>query len=236
MAPGVFITGTDTGAGKSLFSAALLLRLGQAGVAAAGYKPVSAGCEVIDGRRVNEDAALLAAAAPVALPLETVNPVALEPAIAPHLAAAEAGIGLSVAPLLEGYRTVAEQASFVVVEGAGGWRVPLNDTETLADLARHLDLPVVLVVALKLGCLNHALLSAEAVRGDGLSLAGWVANVPDPAMDRLEGNIDALRRRLDVPLLARIPPCPEAEPGARAARAAGAISGEVLAALRPEAS
>ncbi|MEJ2515768.1 MAG: dethiobiotin synthase [Gammaproteobacteria bacterium] len=231
MSGGVFITGTDTGVGKSLFAAALLHRLAAAGVAAAGYKPVSAGCEPVDGRLVNEDAALLQAAAPVALPLETVNPVALEPAVAPHLAAADAGIRLSVRPLAEGFRAVAGQARFVVVEGAGGWRVPLNATETLADLARELALPVVLVVGLKLGCLNHALLSAEAVRRDGLTLAGWVANMADPAMPRLEGNIETLRRRLEAPLMARLPACPEATPGGRARRAARAIGGEALALL-----
>jgi len=226
---GVFVTGTDTGVGKTLFSAALLHRLGAAGIRAAGFKPVSAGCEIRDGRLVNEDAALLAAASPVSLPLETVNPVALEPAVAPHLAAAEAGRTLDARALASDFERVAAAAEFVVVEGAGGWRVPLGPGETLADLGRILALPVILVVGLRLGCLNHALLTAEAVRSDGLELAGWVANVPDAGMPRLEGNIATLEDRLGCPILARLPSCPGADPGERARLAAAAIPSAALA-------
>lgn len=231
MRRGLFVTGTDTGVGKSLFAAALLHRLGETGHRPAGFKPVAAGCELRGGALVNEDAELLAAASPLALPMEAVNPVALEPAIAPHLAAAEAGRELAVAPLVDAFDAVASAADFVVVEGAGGWRVPLGPSETLADLARALGLPVVLVVGLRLGCINHALLTAQAVRGDGLFLAGWVANVLDPAMPRLEGNIASLAERLGCPLLARIPPCPAADPATRAREAAGAVGEEALRAV-----
>jgi dethiobiotin synthetase len=217
---GVFIAGTDTGVGKTLFSAALLLHLAAAGVRAAVCKPVAAGCRREGGRLVNADAELLAAAAPLHRPLEVVNPVALEPAIAPHIAAAEAGVALAAEALAQACRRAGEDADFVVVEGAGGWRVPLNADQTLADLARMLGLPVVLVVGLRLGCLNHALLSAQAIRADGLELAGWVANPIDPAMPRLEENIAALEARLQAPMLARLPRCRHPEELGRAREAA----------------
>ena len=220
---GVFVAGTDTGVGKTLFSAALLLRLGEAGVRAAACKPVSAGCRRAGGRLVNADAELLAATAPLQRPLQVVNPVALEPAIAPHIAAAEAGVALQAAELAEACRRAAKGAHFMVVEGAGGWRVPLNAQETLADVARLLALPVVLVVGLRLGCLNHALLSAAAIRADGLQLAGWVANPIDPAMPRLEENVAALEVRLDAPLLARLPRCRQPGELERAREAAAVL-------------
>jgi dethiobiotin synthetase len=223
MRRGVFVTGTDTGVGKTLFAAALLHRLAGAGIRAAGFKPVSAGCEVRDGTLVNEDATVLAAASPVSLPLAAVNPVALEPAVAPHLAAAEAGRALSARALASDFERVAAAAEFVVVEGAGGWRVPLGPEETLADLGRILALPVILVVGLRLGCLNHALLTAEGIRADGLELAGWVANVQDAGMPRLEGNITTLEDRLGCQLLARLPPILGPGPGERARQAAAAI-------------
>jgi len=220
---GVFVAGTDTGVGKTLFSAALLLRLADAGVRAAACKPVSAGCRREGGRLVNADAELLAAVAPLQRPLEVVNPVALEAAIAPHIAAADAGVSLEAAALAAACRRAAEGADFLVVEGAGGWRVPLNAQETLADVARLLALPVVLVVGLRLGCLNHALLSAEAIRADGLELAGWVANPIDPGMPRREENIAALEARIGAPLLARLPQCRHPDEPRRAREAAAVL-------------
>lgn len=220
---GVFVAGTDTGVGKTLFSAALLLRLAEAGVRAAACKPVAAGCRREDGRLVNADAELLVATAPLQRPLEVVNPVALEPAIAPHIAAAEAGVALEAAVLADACRRAGQDADFMVVEGAGGWRVPLNAQETLADVARLLGLPVVLVVGLRLGCLNHALLSAQAIRADGLELAGWVANPIDAAMPRLEENIASLEARLGAPLLARLPRCRDPEELGRAREAAAVL-------------
>ncbi|NGX17466.1 dethiobiotin synthase [Wenzhouxiangella sp. XN24] len=219
---GVFVTGTDTEVGKTLFCAALLVQLAAAGVAAAACKPVSAGCRREQGRLVNDDAELLARLAPLSRPLEIVNPVALEPAIAPHIAAAEAGLRLEAGALVSACRSAADDAAFLVVEGAGGWRVPLTGEDTLADVARGLGLPIVLVVGLRLGCLNHALLTAEAVRADGLELAGWVANPLASAMPRMEENIATLTARLGPPL-ARLPHCPDAAPEAQARAAAAAL-------------
>ena len=229
---GVFVTGTDTDVGKTLFSTALLLRLGAAGIRAAACKPVSAGCRREAGRLINQDAELLARAAPAGAALDIVNPVALEPAIAPHIAAAEAGIRLVAQELVAACRRAGHGAEFLVVEGAGGWRVPLGATESLADVAISLRLPVVLVVGLRLGCLNHALLSAEAIRADGLHLAGWVANPLGSAMPRLEENIATLAQRLGAPLLARLPDCDAAGEHARARQAEGALPTDLLAQLQ----
>ena len=218
----VFVTGTDTEVGKTLFCAALLVQLAAAGVTAAACKPVSAGCRREHGRLINDDAELLARLAPLSRPLEVVNPVAMEPAIAPHIAAAEAGVRLEAGALVSACRSAADGADFLVVEGAGGWRVPLTGEETLADVACGLGLPVVLVVGLRLGCLNHALLTAEAIRADGLELAGWVANPLTTAMPRMEENIATLAARLGPPL-ARLPHCLDAAPEAQARAAAAAL-------------
>ncbi len=200
-----FVTGTDTGVGKTCIAAGLLQAANHKGLTTAALKPVAAGCErTPDGLR-NEDALLLQSVVNPPLDYEQINPVALEPAIAPHIAALEARRPLS-SDRLAGYcRGVLGQADFTVVEGAGGWRVPLNPAETLADLARQLNLPVILVVGVRLGCLNHALLTAEAIARDGLPLAGWVANVLDPDMPRLRENVDALGQRLRAPFLGWVP-------------------------------
>jgi dethiobiotin synthetase len=229
---GVFVTGTDTGVGKTLFSAALLLQLGANGVNAAACKPVAAGCRRERGQLINGDAELLAGVAPFGAPLAVVNPVALEPAIAPHIAAAEAGIRLDAAALAEACRAAAEGAEYLVVEGAGGWRVPLGPEGTLAEVAVALGLPVVLVVGLRLGCLNHALLSAEAISADGLALAGWVANPLDPAMPRRDANVATLARHLGAPPLAELPVCDGATEAARARQAAAALPPGLAARLR----
>lgn len=202
---GLFVTGTDTGVGKTVFSAALLLRLREAAIRAAACKPVSAGCRRESGRLVNADAEMLAWAALAGRPVEMVNPIALEPAIAPHIAARDAGIDLDVATLVAACRRAGADAEFLLVEGAGGWRVPLEAGASLADVAVELNLPVVLVVGMKLGCLNHALLSAEAIERDGVVLAGWVANALASEMERLEENVATLADRLPCPLVAEIP-------------------------------
>lgn len=204
--PGIFVTGTDTGVGKTLVSVALLLAAERHGWNSLGLKPVAAGCERVGGDLLNEDALLLQQYASQRLAYAEVNPIALEPAVAPHIAAQEAGVIPTVNQLSQHCQLHLENSNqFVVIEGAGGWRVPLNDTETLADLALVLRLPVVLVVGLKLGCLNHALLSAEAIRRDGLQLAGWVANQGPEPMARLEENIASLASRMAAPCLARLP-------------------------------
>ncbi|MDP3108101.1 dethiobiotin synthase [Hydrogenophaga sp.] len=202
---GCFVTGTDTGVGKTLVSAALLHTLARHHRRVVGMKPVAAGLIDHHGHWVSEDVQALRAASSVAVPPELDNPVALPDPLSPHLAAQRAGRLITMAELLAAQRALKERADVVVVEGAGGWRVPLNDHETLADLARALGVPVVLVVGLRLGCLNHALLSAEAIRADGLQLAGWVANTVDPDMACIEENIDTLRQRLAAPLLGVVP-------------------------------
>lgn len=202
---GLFVTGTDTGVGKSRVAVGLIERLRAEGFRVAGYKPVAAGCELtVDGPR-NEDALALQAAASVELPYDWVNPYAFEPPIAPHIAAAEAGVEVTVEALVGHYRRLSERAERVVVEGAGGWLVPLNGRESLADLAVALELPVVLVVAIRLGCLNHALLSVESIRAHGLPLHGWVANLIEGEAPRHRDNIAALTERLDAPLLGTVP-------------------------------
>jgi dethiobiotin synthetase len=225
---GVFVTGTDTGVGKTLFAAALLIRLGEAGVAGAACKPVAAGCRREGDHLINGDAELLAATATVRTPLTTVNPFALEMPIAPHIAAAEAGIPLDVEGIVTACRAAASGAEFTVVEGVGGWRVPLGPTRTMADVAVSLGLPVVLVVGLRLGCLNHALLTAEAIRADGLMIAGWVANPLQAVMPRVEENIAFLSARLETPMLARLPTCGAAGEMARAREASAALPARPL--------
>lgn len=234
---GVFITGTDTGVGKTLFTAALLLRLGESGVRAAACKPVAAGCRREAGRLVNADAELLAAVAPLGAPLETVNPVALESAIAPHIAAADERTPLDAGTLAAACRAAGSGGEYLVVEGAGGWLVPLNDKETLADVALALRLPIILVVGMRLGCLNHALLSAAAIRADGLALAGWVANPMAFPMPRLEENIATLSQRLEAPPLARLPACDADSEAGRARQAAAALPADLgTRLLRPVAA
>ncbi|MDO9436594.1 dethiobiotin synthase [Hydrogenophaga sp.] len=202
---GCFVTGTDTGVGKTLISAALLHSLSRHHRRVVGMKPVAAGLIEHQGAQVSEDVLALRGASNVQVPAEFDNPVALPDAVAPHLAAARVGRSVTVAELLAAHRALQAHADVVVVEGAGGWRVPLNDDETLADLAIALHAPVVMVVGLRLGCLNHALLTAEAIRADGLELVGWVANAVDPDMPCRDENIDALRHWLRAPLLGCVP-------------------------------
>lgn len=198
-----FVTGTDTEVGKTAISCALLHAAAARGLRTAAVKPVAAGC---DEAGHNEDALALQAAMTEALPYAQVNPVALAPPLAPHIAAAQAGKRLQVSRLAGVCRGVATgPADFVLVEGAGGWRVPLNERETLADLARELGLGVILVVGMRLGCINHALLTAEAVSRDGLPLAGWVANQCGERMSSHRENVETLRRWLPAPLLGELP-------------------------------
>jgi len=211
-----FVTGTDTEIGKTLVSTTLLHALAQQGVRAAAMKPVAAGAELRDGIWHNDDMELLAAAANVALPQELTTPYLLRDATAPHIAAAQEGIAIDIAHIRACYDRVAVAADAVVVEGVGGFRVPLSAQTDTADLAQQLGLPVVLVVGLRLGCLNHALLTADAIRARGLTLAGWVANVVDLGMRHGMANLDALSARLPAPLLGCIPRLPAASPAAAA--------------------
>jgi dethiobiotin synthetase len=203
MQKGYFITGTDTGVGKTLVSQALLYSLRQAHPRVAGFKPVASGCEMTPHGLRNRDALALQQASSIPLDYTTVNPYAFAPAVAPHLAAEAIGVRIDCARIEAGIDAVA--ADRIVVEGVGGWLVPLNAHETVADLAVRLGLPVVLVVGLRLGCLNHALLTVESMRGRGVRIAGWVANPIDPAFAFPDENLATLEVRLGMPLLARLP-------------------------------
>ena len=202
---GCFVTGTDTGVGKTLVSAGLLHALASHHHHVVGMKPVAAGLVPWGEDWASEDAIALRSASTLAVAPELDNPVLLTDPLSPHIAAARAGVQIDIAAIVRSYQALAAQADAVVVEGAGGFHVPLTDTLTGADLAQALALPVVLVVGLRLGCLNHALLTAEAIRARGLTLAGWVANRVDPDMDAADENIAYLRARLGTPLLAEVP-------------------------------
>ncbi len=200
--PGVFLTGTDTGVGKTFVAVALLRALAARGVRAAGMKPVAAG--VLPGAACNADVEALAQADGLPLALRDRNPCAFAPAIAPHIAAAEAGSRIDLEVIAAAWQRVRAAADVVVVEGAGGVMVPLDERHDMLDIASRLDLPVLLVVGLRLGCINHALLSAQAVRARGLRLVGWVANELDPAMLRIDANIQSIATRIGVPPLATL--------------------------------
>jgi dethiobiotin synthetase len=201
---GLFVTGTDTGVGKTLVACALIRAIAATGKRVVGMKPVAAGAQAGVQGLLSEDVELLLAAGNVEVPRSQVNPYCFVPAIAPHLAARAAGISIELAKIVAAYRQLAAVADFVVVEGAGGFRVPLNTHEDTADLAWRLGLPVVLVVGMRLGCLNHTLLTAQAIRARGLRLAGWIANRIDPLMAVVEENVTALAERLAAPLLGEI--------------------------------
>jgi dethiobiotin synthetase len=201
-----FVTGTDTEIGKTTIACGLLYAARQAGLSTAAAKPVAAGCEdTPDGLR-NEDALALQAQCQPPMAYELINPIRLKSAIAPHIAAVEESVPLTVELLAGGCLQVFDRAAdLTLVEGAGGWRVPLNADQTLADLAKDLNIPVIMVVGMKLGCINHALLSAEAIAADGLTLAGWVANQVDPHMSRPSENLATLRQQLKAPCLGFVP-------------------------------
>lgn len=221
-----FVTGTDTGVGKTRTSCALLHALRRSHGACVGMKPVAAGCDWVEaadgssGEWLNEDVRALRQASTLAVPSRFDNPYALPAAVSPHIAARLAGEEIDLAHLEASFHALRAQADAVVVEGAGGFIVPLHDGPgdwvTSADLAQRLRLPVVLVVGLRLGCLNHALLTQEAIEARGLKLAGWVANVVDPGMPEQGANVDTLRRRLRAPMLAHWPWAPDMHPAALA--------------------
>jgi len=215
-AAGVFVTGTDTGAGKTTASAALLHALRGRGLRAVGMKPLASGCERSAQGLRNEDALALQAASDPRPDYDDVNPFALPLPVAPEFAAREAGVAVTLPPILAAHARLAARADFVLVEGVGGWLAPLTATLDHADLVRALDLPVVLVVGLRLGCLNHARLTARAIVADGLRLAGWIASEVDPGMACRDDNFDALCSRLPAPCLGRLPWSPSPDPAALA--------------------
>lgn len=201
MSRGLFITGTDTDCGKTFVAAELIRGIRATGLRVAGFKPVAAGAGLSDGELRNDDALTLMQASGLGLPYHAVNPYCLAPPVAPHIAAAEAGVEIALPPVLDAFEQLRAASDLVVVEGAGGWAVPLADGLDMADLAVRLDLPVVLVVGLRLGCINHARLSEQAILASGGRLVGWVGSQVDPAMPRLGENLDTLRRLLSVPCL-----------------------------------
>lgn len=212
MPNGFFVTGTDTGVGKTVVSCALLHRLRARGQRAVGMKPVASGCTRTPLGLVNEDVEALLQAGEPGTRAEDINVYRFEAPIAPHIAAARAGARIDLEAIVARHRQLAARHDAVVVEGAGGWLVPLGESATFADLALALELPVVLVVGLRLGCINHALLSAESIGRHGLPLAGWVANGIDPEMACAQENLDTLRARIAAPLLGvvahHVPPDP----------------------------
>jgi dethiobiotin synthetase len=204
MAAGLFITGTDTEVGKTVVARLIVRSLVATGVRVAVMKPVAAGSVMTAQGPRNEDALGLIADSNVDMPYETVNPYCLEAPVAPHLAARDAGITVRLPRIQECFRTLAQGADYLIVEGAGGWFAPLNAGELIADLAAALDLPVLLVVGLRLGCLNHALLTVAAVRQRRLRLAGWIGNQIDPGFARMKENLLTLEQHLGMAPIATV--------------------------------
>ncbi|OGA26158.1 MAG: dethiobiotin synthase [Betaproteobacteria bacterium RIFCSPLOWO2_02_FULL_67_26] len=214
---GFFVTGTDTGVGKTLVACSLLRAFAARGVKAVGMKPVASGAVPGADGLVNDDVERLIAASTISVPREHANPYCFAPPIAPHIAAQQAGVTITLDRIERSFRALAALAEVVVVEGAGGFRVPLGADTDSAHMATRLALPVVLVVGLRLGCLNHALLTAESILARGLRLAGWVANHIDPAMAAVEDNVRTLEALITAPLIARIAHSSAPDPAAIAA-------------------
>ena len=202
---GFFVTGTDTGVGKTVVSAALTRALVARGLRVAVMKPIASGSDPTPRGLRNSDALTLMAAANVPAPYEVVNPYCFEPPISPHIAAREAGVAIDLTLLRSRFDSLAAAGDCVIVEGAGGWLAPLSDTATVADLAAALALPVLLVAGLRLGCLNHTLLTRESISARGAPFAGWIANAIDPHFERSGENLATLTARLGEPALACVP-------------------------------
>jgi dethiobiotin synthetase len=201
MSKGYFITGIDTGIGKTRAALAIMAALQQRGLCVCGMKPVSAGCTLTEEGLVNEDALALKAQSSLAIPYQTVNPYAWLAPIAPHIAAAQTGSEMTLPPINKAYQTIAAQCDKVIVEGAGGWLVPLNTQQSMADIVADLSLDVILVVGIRLGCLNHALLTAESIRQKGCRLTGWIANHLSEQNKVAQENETYLTSHIDAPLL-----------------------------------
>ena len=205
---GYFITGTDTGVGKTVVTLGLMQLLQDRGNTVVGMKPVAAGCEQTSAGLRNEDALRLQQQASIELDNAQINPWAFAPAIAPHIAAEQLGVRVDIEGIINKYKKLSCKSDCVLVEGAGGWLVPLNEDESLADLALHLNLEVIMVVGIRLGCLNHALLTAAAITASGCRLAGWVANQLPPLPECAQENINYLKSSISVPLLGVLPVMP----------------------------
>lgn len=203
--PGMFVCGTDTGVGKTLIASAFVHAYRLTGEGAVGMKPVASGCTLQNNRMENEDVMLLSAASQASVSPDEINSYQFIPAIAPHIAAKEAGVVMDLQTILTQYQTLSTRFSPVVVEGAGGFLVPLSDTLSFADVAVALNLPVILVVGMRLGCINHALLTIEAIQQRGLALAGWVANTLSADMPRFHENVATLKQHISAPCLGVVP-------------------------------
>ncbi len=193
-----FVTGTDTGVGKTHVACKLIADYAAQGYKVIGMKPVAAGCELVDGTWVNEDVLKLEAVSNVQAPRELTNPYSFKEAIAPHIAAEKAGIEIDIKVIQQAFKKLVDMADVVIVEGAGGFSVPLYETETMADLAAVLNIPIILVVGMKLGCINHSMLTVEAIKSRNLNLHGWMANSIEPNMQFYNKNIDAITRKINL--------------------------------------
>jgi len=200
-----FVTGTDTGVGKTTVTVRLMQQLVAQGLTVIGMKPVASGCEWLDGRWQNEDVCQLTAASNVKAPPELINPYCFEPAIAPHIAAAQAGVAIDLNIIQEAYTQLTTLADVVIVEGAGGLLVPLNSSQTMADLIQALDIPALMVVGMRLGCINHALLTAQVLKQRDIDFCGWVANSIDPQMSMPQENLLTLIESLQQAPLLQVP-------------------------------
>ena len=202
---GLFITGTDTEIGKTFVSSLLIKLLAEEGLNAVGMKPIASGAKVIDGLLKNEDALSLIEASNVDVDYQSINPYVFEPAVSPHIAAEEAGIEINIDKIKLCFEQLQKKSDAVIVEGVGGWYAPVSINCTVADLAEELSLPIILVVGLRLGCLNHALLTAQAIRQSGLPVAGWIANHVEKDFSSSEKNIMTLKHFLnDFPFLGSV--------------------------------
>lgn len=219
-----FVTGTDTDCGKTLVTTALLEKANQLGLSTLGLKPIAAGCEIEGDELTNSDARMIRQTMNIALDYASINPIALEPPIAPHIAAARLGIDLRLKDLIQKMeKGLSIQADLCLIEGAGGWLVPINANEFLSDLCIELELPVVFVVGMKLGCINHALLTLECIRGRGVTIAGWVANQIDSEMSCFDENLETLKEKIPDKFLGTIPWIDAKEPEQRVKKAASFI-------------
>ena len=205
MAQGYFITGTDTGIGKTWSTVALMQYFKNQGKTVIGMKPVASGCEKIDGQLKNEDALLLQQHASIVLPYQDVNPYAFALPVSPHIAADKQGVEIELEKIKAQYQQLEKRADVVLVEGVGGWMVPLNERQTVADLALHMDLPVIVVVGVRLGCINQAKLTFAAIQQAGVKSQGWIASCVDKDMLMIDENIQTLCLSTELPLLAVLP-------------------------------
>ncbi|MFQ5470516.1 MAG: dethiobiotin synthase [Gammaproteobacteria bacterium] len=201
----IFVTGTDTGIGKTWISCGLLDAFNVKGLNTLAMKPVASGCELRDGKRVNEDAELLMQHASVSIPYSDVNPYAFNDPVAPHLAAQQENTPICLDAIKNLYLKNREKSDVIVMEGVGGWLVPISESKTVSDIVRECNLATVLVVGIRLGCINHALLTVDSLRNSGAHLKGWVANLIDQHCNNVEGNIQTLKDRIDAPLMGSVP-------------------------------